>query len=366
MRRVLIIVGILGVGLAGFFLYAQPRIFDTSVLGVASASELDRPLEETLDGQARFAAELLASPGFHNREIYERYLDEIGANGIEAGLAQVYDRCHDEAHDFGKVLFARTQSVETALAACDNVCTAGCMHGVMMEFLAPEDAVVTPDDHVSLNDLESKLHQLCTPEQLTDEYKLGDCVHGIGHAVMFLSEYDIPTALDACALMDTDALEYYCATGAYMEFLTNGPAVDPADDLFGPCDDQPFPSACFRYRIANIMKPYYESGGTFDALIDACLALEGTAQSGCFHGIGNGHLQFVVGGQISLAQLCSAGDRADQYTCTEGLMERLSRYYPEQIEVQCATVEDWQNALCLTSADHEMYDLEKSFLYYGR
>ena len=69
--------------------------------------------------------------------------------------------------------------------------------------------------------------------RLGARYSPGDCAHGVGHALMWLADYDVQPALDACKLFVEPPLAYYCATGAYMEYVTER---DPGADTYTEAD----------------------------------------------------------------------------------------------------------------------------------
>src|SRR5437016_6741414 len=55
----------------------------------------------------------------------------FGANGVLDGVEQLWPHCHEEAHDLGKVVYARLRELARSLQVCANRCNAGCMHGVL-------------------------------------------------------------------------------------------------------------------------------------------------------------------------------------------------------------------------------------------
>ncbi|MBI4133471.1 hypothetical protein HY478_02550 [Candidatus Uhrbacteria bacterium] len=323
------------------------------------------PLEETLSERNEFRDLLNAELTFNLRSLYETYIDRIGANGLIATLEDARPYCHDEGHDLGRAIYARLSDLGTGLRVCQDACFSGCMHGILMEFFTETDEEF--DEHVTLSDIAEKIHTVCAMNDMASLYKAGDCAHGIGHALMFLTGYNIPRALEYCELLTTYPMQYYCATGAYMEYVTTkDPEESRTRGTFYPCDIGPYPAACFRYKLLLVARRHYTNGGTFADFEAACLRLEDPYQRGCFHGFGNAHAGPLQGGALSLAELCRAGTREDQYVCIEGALERLAKYHPEEAPHYCSSVAGWQNELCLEAAARNLYNLEKSFEYYGR
>ncbi|PYO54765.1 MAG: hypothetical protein DMD83_21740 [Candidatus Rokuibacteriota bacterium] len=68
---------------------------------------------------------------------------------------------------------------------------------------------------------------LCgTRRNFVDSYQPGNCAHGVGHAILILSGYDLGEALKHCAAFESAPLTYYCATGVFMENAINPGARD--------------------------------------------------------------------------------------------------------------------------------------------
>jgi len=298
---------------------------------------LQIPLAQTAEFRQEFILEYQKRSGFQIRDMYEKWIGTIGANGIVHSLNEVNPTCHDKAHDFGKVLYAQIDEIGPALRACDEVCYSGCMHGVFMEAFgstgpSQEDidrlGEFATDDHIDPDNIINEVQEACGEGGEGDSYKVGDCIHGVGHAFMFLNDYDIDAAMDDCSKLDSAPKEYYCATGAYMEFMNSLTSEQRiGEDLFYPCDEVDYPAACFRYKLPQSISRYYKQGGIFEDLVDQCLALEGKYRTACFHGIGNSHGGFVRSGQITLEKICAFGSDADQYVCIEGLQERMARHH---------------------------------------
>jgi hypothetical protein len=198
-------------------------------------------------------------------------------------------------------------------------------------------------------------------------YRPGDCAHGVGHAVMFLSNYDIPAGIGLCEKFPTYPLRYYCATGAYMEYrLTRSSSDYPMHGGLYPCDGALYPAACFRYVMTNTIREHYARGGSLEGLQRECAGLSSKYRLGCFHGIGNAHMGIVAGGRKTLAEICGFGSRQDQTVCLEGAMERLGKFSPTVAINRCAELTDWRRVVCDVAASRKMYDMEKSFALYQR
>ena len=267
----------------------------------------------------------LLQVGKYNRQLIEISLPVIGANGALDGIESVWPKCHSQAHDLGKVIFARVRDVGMGLRVCEDRCNSGCMHGVLMEAFATIGKA--SPHHMDLAALRPAIKDLCQRNPvMTASYSPGDCAHGVGHALMNLAGYEIPEALNACQGNENQAMEYYCATGAYMEYVTER---DPQDattkSVLYPCDQSIYPAACARYKMVHVVRRHYAAGRTTEELRALCSSLTGAVRRGCFHGLGNAHTLLIVAGKIDIRPVCLGLGNVEEFVCIDGAMERMAK-----------------------------------------
>jgi len=335
---------------------------------------LQVPLGKTVDQRKKFSEEFLKIKR-HNRlrPLYEKYISQIGVNGILKVVQEQSPKCHGEGHDLGKVIFAKLNDLGSALRTCKDGCYSGCMHGVFMEvFKLEEDGDHhSPDEnekHVQslVETIKDRIPEICYQSSVTQMYKEGDCSHAVGHAVMFVLDYDIPRVLEHCRLFDQEPLKYYCATGSFMEYVAvHGQERNEGESLFYPCDVKDFPAACFRYKMVHVFRTHFAKGGEFTDIVKECMTLKDKFRLGCFHGIGNAHMGNIAAGNVPITYVCGFGNKEDQYMCIEGAAERMGKYHPKNAMLRCQQqLKGWKKDLCVAGVNREMYNLEKSFKFY--
>ena len=307
------------------------------------------------------------------RDIYEDYIDHVGANGLIESVHTIFPSCHSEGHDMGKVVYSKIGNIGDAMRTCDDACYSGCMHGVLMEaFTTPDPGEHEHDEgvkenhrHIELPDIKEKINTLCTSEDISSLYKEGDCLHGVGHALMYLSDYNVPKAIEYCDLFPEGPKAYYCATGAYMEYVS---VMDEKDattqSVHYPCDEGKYPAACFRYKMVHVVIRHYLANRKYGKLVNDCLALEPHYRRACFHGLGNAHNGYIVLNRVNFDDVCAFGDKNDQYMCLEGAIERMAKYHPNEAKQACNQLSGWKNELCILGLERKMYNLEKPFELY--
>ena len=286
------------------------------------------------------------------RPLYELYIDKIGANGILDVLEE--DKCHGQGHDLGKIIFDRSHNISLSGKICQSRCTSGCFHGVLME------AATVADTAGQINSFTDRVTSLCAGD--VKQRSIGTCIHGIGHSLMYLSKYNINGALNQCSELfgDQKPFEYFCATGAYMEYFLEN--IQPSIVLFYPCNlEERFPAACYRYRVQEEIITRKLS---FKQLTASCLALRKRHRTGCFHGIGKAHIQMIFDKPALLNKACGSGSIADQKICIEGVIEKLADLDISKALQACSQLDKELVEFCRTTANNGMYNINKDFSSY--
>jgi len=337
---------------------------------------LQVPLDQTSTEREAFRIEFKKHSGEFTeiRPLYKEYIDTIGANGIIQVIKEEHPKCHYEGHELGKEIQERIGDIGTAIATCDNSCYSGCFHGVMMGAFSPKEAEAhehepgTSDDHehVSLDEIKKSIPDVCFSD--IGAITPGDCAHGVGHAIMYTSRFDIETAMDLCETFGEAGTTHYCATGAYMEHTTRRKEKDGIDSNFDPCDESSYPAACFFNKIGKPLSEHFssENKGTIEGFANKCMELEGNYRLGCFYGMGNGFMtQFVLGKQ-SFDTVCNFGTDTDQKMCLHGALERMSKYHMNVAFKRCDILTGWKRDVCMAGAGGGMYNLHnKDFDNFG-
>jgi len=290
------------------------------------------------------------------RPVFEKYLPLVGAAALLDFLEETYPACHGQAHDLGKALFAAHQDLGAALRACGTRCTSGCMHGAVAEAFGG----------TTLAAITAQMNTFCEHGEMARLYKPGNCAHAFGHAFMFVNGGDVRQSVDACLGFAQEAMQYYCATGVFMEkILTGPPPATPPPSWHYPCDEETlFPAACYRYKSVELL----DRLGNATQLTRECLRLETPQQRGCFHGLGHAMTAMVFIDPPQLAPLCSYGSQTDQIVCVEGAIEKLAEYDEERATTACASLDDDLRRVCEQALTEKMYSLTKATLalYYDK
>jgi len=167
---------------------------------------------------------------------------------LEATDADLRRDCHPIVHSIGRETFVQKGTIHDAFAVCDQTCHSGCYHGSVERFLRGDELYAQSNRHPSPYELQQKAISACDPNTpLRVRYQ---CLHGLGHAIMFFSGYNLASALGVCDALADDWSQNSCYGGVFMENVVNsaeGKANFVSGDPLAPCDriDVKYRSECY-------------------------------------------------------------------------------------------------------------------------
>ena len=232
------------VSVIGFVYYQRP--VDTTALirdGIIGCLDERRPLWH--------------GPCF--RDLADRILARMTPEESLRTLADLDDEqpvksvCHALVHYIGQDMYAESGDLQDTLARCSSViaCGEGCLHGAVEGYLTTAGSDFADID----------LAALCVRSQAKNEMDYRACVHGIGHALMLVTDGDIPGSLAACDAIDV-AVRDQCLSGVFMEnvfghqYLGNpGAYVDLREPRY-PCTivDEMYLARCYASQASFVIQ----------------------------------------------------------------------------------------------------------------
>lgn len=209
---------------------------------------------------------------------FEKYAQKNGADKAYRALKEKYKNNEVAAHDFAHVvgLVSFEKNGIGGLALCDAAFNYGCHHGFIEGFLIKKGLD-------SVGEIETTCEgfgQLHAPS----------CLHGIGHALLINTSYDLEPALKDCErLKETSRI--YCYDGVFMERVI-GSMQNPKDKQLLTEDtlDQPckeigdiYKSQCWRNQTTAWFQYFQNSS---EEVLKMCTTIELEHQQICFESVG--------------------------------------------------------------------------------
>jgi hypothetical protein len=199
----------------------------------------------------------------------------------------VFAGCHSTLHFLGSEMYRREKNVSKLLGNGTPVCFAGYYHGILEGYFQDKNL----DSEKSAKDLENNLANLCTRNILKEPKKYNECLHGLGHALMFATSSELPKALDLCDKLESAQDQNWCYSGAFMENSTSSTNPDHpsnylrADDLLYPCSilSEKYLNMCY-----TLQGFYFAEKVNYDwpKTADLCREVPQPYTSRCFDSIG--------------------------------------------------------------------------------
>lgn len=293
----------------------------------------------------------------------------------EARNPLIYGSCHVTLHYLGQEEYKRKKDIATVFNECTATCLEGCYHGVIEGYFIQKKMSADSSD----TEITNQFGAICKEKKSYQKIELyNQCLHGIGHALMNVTDNDLPRSLHLCDTLSDPTL---CYTGVFMQ-NTNG-QFDPehptqylkANDLMYPCTilDEKYLSMCYALQVpvfdratnhdwdktatlcAHVPQKYqYECfmtmggnsiGYTSDVrVLNAdCMRLPTNRfRDACIQGVAS---NFVIrdGGNISLStQLCEVVTGFYKRNCYSQIGTNITKWNntPQKIATLCAQIKD--------------------------
>ena len=240
----------------------------------------------------------------------------------------IFSLCHEFLHYLGREKYARGGDISSALANGNPVCFSGYYHGVLEEYMIEKKFYPGGENFEKLS---VEIKNICTGvSKQTKDYN--ECLHGLGHALMFAFENELPEALKYCDFLETQNDQGWCYSGAFMENSnsstnTDHPSkyVDEKDPNF-PCSilDKKYSGTCYVFQgfwFAKLNKYDWKKTG------EECGQITKPYDLPCFNSIGQNLVGYTTDLSI-VKEHCLDIPQADhRRACIEGAAGALVQRY---------------------------------------
>lgn len=235
--------------------------------------------------------------------------------------------CHDMAHVLGRFWIARGGTVADGFRDGSNACHSGFFHGMVERVFRGDEALTNEPVHLSPDELRAKVATICTEEALetTSRNIRFQCLHGLGHSVVFSLGYRLPLALETCDVLADSWDRSSCAGGAFMENITGVERerrMLRSGDPHYPCSIVPAEhrNSCYGMQTSWML----EDGMSWDAIATACRAA-GDSRLSCFQSFGRDVSPRVrENGPASFVSLCENLPADERSACIRGTAYALA------------------------------------------
>ncbi|HTM68315.1 MAG TPA: hypothetical protein VL426_03380 [Candidatus Binatia bacterium] len=279
---------------------------------------------------------------------------EFGPETAFADLKVLYDKdenahgfCHQLAHEIGHGGYKKYGSVAAAFAHGDNFCWSGYHHGVLESYV----------QDIGMEQLPAKLGHVCDDVPGRDQYTFGyfNCVHGLGHGLMAVTDDKVADALQYCDNLERSWDKDSCYGGVFMQNVINEDLTlhvpdFKKDDPYYPCDavGDKYKDSCYRMQTSHMLKVMDRD---FSKIFAACAATPDTREIDvCYASLGRDASGSTVSDVAKTKALCMLGkDERQRKGCFEGAVKDFISFHHSDVEAKelCATLDDDLRGYCL-------------------
>ncbi|MBI2327655.1 hypothetical protein HYU92_05055 [Candidatus Curtissbacteria bacterium] len=255
-------------------------------------------------------------------------------------LSSIYDydtyfSCHAFTHFLGRALYQKLQSIPDVYSQIDFTCHGGTYHGTIESYLDQQKS--SPQSLTG-----GEIKTICSDSKKLTNKNPGqvytECLHGFGHAFMFITNSDLPQSLNYCDKMETIEDREKCYGGAFMENSTSSTNSDhksawtKPDDKFFPCTvlQEHYLNQCYFYQANYLIMI---SRRNYPSVFADCQMLNKQHRIHCILGIG-ASLASVSNEQgiEKAAKICSLGKDDTQVLCVGSAVSSLFARYGGETE----------------------------------
>jgi len=271
------------------------------------------------------------------QDLVRKYYNVIGPKAILDAVVNKKTFCHHICHNIGYVIMEQEKDFTKSMEICGDRCSSACFHGVVRN-LGSNNMLLKPHKHKNdnihshIDDENEILADLCLDQGIVESNNTFVCMHGLGHAITLLEDYNISSAVDRCNNIFLDSGKengFICATGVFMErnglFWKNDMNVS----FTYPCDEaKDHPSACYGLKVIRLVG----GGMDFNKIVDICSELNSSQRNGCFSGIGRASAAqywqnfFKRKGNWQIDVACSYGTIQNQQMCVQGYIMKINEF----------------------------------------
>ena len=238
-----------------------------------------------------------------------------------------FSKCHTTLHYLGQEEYKIIKDTSRALSLGTPICFAGFYHGVLEAYLI-ESGLINDNEKLA-----KELPSLCGGE---DNFALkksyNECLHGLGHALMFATNGELPGSLKLCDNLPSSSDQNWCYSGSFMENSTSSTNRDHPSKYL-KSDDPMYPCNILEAKYLNMcytLQGFYfaeKSNYNWKQNEKLCKQEPSEFQSGCFNAMGQTQVGFTQDLNAMRDNCYLISDKQNRGDCLYGIIGGLGERY---------------------------------------
>lgn len=207
----------------------------------------------------------------------------------------VFARCHEVMHFLSRQSYEKEKSLSSVFNQCNFTCHGGCYHGALEQYMHEKNLLL--GDYTA--NMASEMPKICgNREAYTIPLTFRECIHGLGHGAMFITDADVPESLKLCDSLALQEEKEGCYSGIFHENTSSSTNTDhPSryirqDDSMFPCNilEEKYLPLCYRYQSS-----YFAllTNHDWQKTVELCMQVPQAYRRECFQTIGTNQVGFT-------------------------------------------------------------------------
>jgi len=261
----------------------------------------------------------------------------------------IKSQCHQLIHVIGRAAAKKYPNAGEAFSNGDSFCWSGYYHGVM-------EGIVSKTD---INKLAEEINSICDSVSGKEKYSFDyyNCVHGIGHGIMYIKDNEVPLSLEACNNLKGHWEQSSCWGGVFMEnIIANNKNhftkyLKPDDPLY-PCNavEEKYRKTCYLMQTSYMLQV---TGRDFLKVFELCGQVGEQYTDACYQSLGRDASGQSVSDIRQTKNSCLLGkDFRQQSNCIIGAVKDFISYFHSDVEAGelCAALPTELQQVCFDTA----------------
>ena len=251
----------------------------------------------------------------------------------------VVAQCHPLTHVIGRVATEKYKEVNEAFKYGDPFCWSGYYHGVMEKII----------EKVGISKVSENLDSICSLIPGKDSYSFDyyNCVHGLGHGLMAITENELFESLKLCDNLSGFWEQGSCHGGVYMENVIidnkgeKTKYLKPEDPIY-PCNavGEKYKTSCYLMQTSYALKV---SRQDFSKVFEICRSVEEGYRALCLQSLGRDASGQTSSNAEATRAKCYLGiDHSEKLNCVIGAVKDFISYFHSDVEAKnfCSILSD--------------------------
>ena len=291
----------------------------------------------------------------------QQYRAIVAAQGVAAAFADLKAAyaadpdlqrlCHAVTHAIGQAAEQKYADVAESFRYGDNACGSGYYHGVLQGYAAALGRAKL------LGNLDAVCAAVPGKERRSLDYF--NCVHGLGHAIMAVTDDNLFDALHDCDGLTGSMEQNACVNGVFMENLIVDGAhgggyskyLRPSEPLY-PCTavDEKYKAECFDMQTSYALGAVR---GDFAKVFALCAQVGAPYRAACYRSLGRDAATVSRNQVPGTVALCALGaDQEQRSNCVVGAVLDYVYYYHSDVQAKqlCGAVDPAVRDVCRSTA----------------